>query len=162
MVFIASAAQAEEVLTPAIWIDPDGCEHWVIDDGAEGYMSPHLRRDGTPVCRSKNLCGVLQSDVLFAFDSSVVTKEGVRRIETVLTESPARAYIVAGHTDNEGSDEYNLRLSKARATAVADIARRFGAPINTVAAYGERRPRATNETEKGRSANRRVDIICLK
>ena len=35
---------------PGIWIDPDGCEHWVMDDGMEGYMTPHVRRDGTPVC----------------------------------------------------------------------------------------------------------------
>jgi len=35
---------------PTIWIDPDGCEHWVFDDGFEGYMTPHVRRDGRPVC----------------------------------------------------------------------------------------------------------------
>lgn len=36
---------------PSIWIDPDGCEHWVMDDGAEGYMTPHVDRHGRPVCR---------------------------------------------------------------------------------------------------------------
>ena len=35
----------------AIWIDPNGCDHWIIDDGVEGYMTPRLRPDGTPVCR---------------------------------------------------------------------------------------------------------------
>ncbi len=35
---------------PTIWIDPDGCEHWVMDDGWEGYMTPHVTRDGKPVC----------------------------------------------------------------------------------------------------------------
>lgn len=34
----------------SIWLDPDGCQHWVIDDGLEGYMSPRLNRDGTPRC----------------------------------------------------------------------------------------------------------------
>lgn len=34
-----------------IWIDPNGCDHWIIDDGVEGYMSPRVRPDGTPVCR---------------------------------------------------------------------------------------------------------------
>jgi len=38
---------------PTIWIDPDGCEHWVFDDGFEGYMTPHVRRDGRPVCRGR-------------------------------------------------------------------------------------------------------------
>ncbi|MDO6588874.1 hypothetical protein DS901_14215 [Loktanella sp. D2R18] len=34
-----------------IWVDPDGCQHWYIDDGIEGYMSPRLNRDGTPRCQ---------------------------------------------------------------------------------------------------------------
>ncbi len=34
-----------------VWVDPDGCQHWVIDDGIEGYMSPRLNRDGTPRCQ---------------------------------------------------------------------------------------------------------------
>ncbi len=38
---------------PTIWVDPDGCEHWVFDDGFEGYMTPHVRRDGRPVCRGR-------------------------------------------------------------------------------------------------------------
>ena len=33
-----------------IWVDPDGCKHWVIDDGVEGYMSPVLSLDGRPDC----------------------------------------------------------------------------------------------------------------
>jgi len=38
-------------LQSAIWIDPNGCDHWIIDDGVEGYMTPRVRPDGTPVCR---------------------------------------------------------------------------------------------------------------
>ena len=34
-----------------IWVDPDGCQHWYIDDGIEGYMTPRLNRDGTPKCQ---------------------------------------------------------------------------------------------------------------
>ena len=43
-----------ERYTPTIWVDPDGCEHWVLDDGFEGFMSPHLDRHGRPVCRGAN------------------------------------------------------------------------------------------------------------
>lgn len=35
---------------PTIWIDPDGCEHWVMDDGWEGFMTPHVLPNGKPVC----------------------------------------------------------------------------------------------------------------
>jgi hypothetical protein len=33
-----------------IWIDPNGCDHWIIDDGVEGYLSQRLDRYGKPVC----------------------------------------------------------------------------------------------------------------
>jgi len=33
-----------------IWIDPNGCDHWIIDDGLEGYLSQRLDRYGKPVC----------------------------------------------------------------------------------------------------------------
>ncbi len=39
-----------ERYTPTIWTDPDGCEHWVMDDGAEGFMTPHVTAHGRPVC----------------------------------------------------------------------------------------------------------------
>ena len=35
---------------PNIWVDPDGCEHWVMDDGVEGYLSARLDPYGKPVC----------------------------------------------------------------------------------------------------------------
>ena len=34
-----------------IWVDGNGCDHWIIDDGLEGYMSPRLTDEGAPVCR---------------------------------------------------------------------------------------------------------------
>ncbi|SHJ48686.1 hypothetical protein SAMN04488012_11059 [Palleronia salina] len=36
--------------TPGIWVDGDGCEHWAIDDGIEGYQTNRLDRYGKPVC----------------------------------------------------------------------------------------------------------------
>lgn len=37
-------------LVAGIWVDPEGCDHWIIDDGVEGYLSPRLTPDGLPVC----------------------------------------------------------------------------------------------------------------
>lgn len=37
-------------LKAGIWVDPQGCDHWIIDDGLEGYLSQRLSRDGKPVC----------------------------------------------------------------------------------------------------------------
>ncbi len=37
-------------LKAGVWIDPNGCDHWIIDDGIEGYLSQRLDREGKPVC----------------------------------------------------------------------------------------------------------------
>lgn len=37
-------------LKAGIWIDPNGCDHWIIDDGIEGYLSARLDPYGKPVC----------------------------------------------------------------------------------------------------------------
>ncbi|AXT36220.1 hypothetical protein D1820_15225 [Phaeobacter sp. LSS9] len=37
-------------LKAGIWVDPTGCDHWIIDDGVEGYLSQRLAPDGRPVC----------------------------------------------------------------------------------------------------------------
>ena len=42
--------EAFVVVRAATWVDPDGCEHWVFDTGAEGYMTPKLQPNGRPIC----------------------------------------------------------------------------------------------------------------
>lgn len=37
-------------LQSGIWVDPNGCDHWIIDDGVEGYLSQRLDKYGKPVC----------------------------------------------------------------------------------------------------------------
>lgn len=67
---------------------------------------------------------------------------------------------VAGHTDNNGTVERNQRLSEARAQSVVDHLVAQGVPADRIAArgYSEERPVASNETEKGRAANRRIEF----
>lgn len=147
---------------PTIWVDPDGCEHWVMDDGAEGYMTPHVNRKGIPVCRRGNLCGVMQSDQFFATDSYRIHPAGKQRLSQFFQNSTATSFIITGHTDSRASDAYNLRLSLNRANAVASVAQASGARIADVRGYGERLPAAPNNTAKGMAKNRRVEIICIQ
>lgn len=37
-------------LNAGIWVDPTGCDQWIIDDGVEGYLSARLDKYGKPVC----------------------------------------------------------------------------------------------------------------
>jgi outer membrane protein OmpA-like peptidoglycan-associated protein len=155
-----------ESYTATIWIDPDGCEHWVFDDGAEGYMSPHLTRDGRPVCHDKtpenqSTCAVLKSDQLFAAGQARISARNRASLSEFFAKAPAKSFIIAGHTDSRGREAYNLKLSQKRANAVAAIAQAAGADIFDVQAYGESRPKASNRTAAGRAVNRRVEVICM-
>ncbi|MCF6315625.1 MAG: OmpA family protein [Marinosulfonomonas sp.] len=163
----AAAQSATDSVTgeryaPGIWIDPDGCEHWVMDDGFEGYMTPHTNRQGIPVCRRGNVCGVMNSDQLFATDRYAISASGRAKLQQFFQSANARAYTIAGHTDSRASDEYNMRLSMNRANSVARVAQSVGAKIVDVRGYGERVPIASNGSAAGMQQNRRVEIICIR
>ncbi|MBQ0804664.1 MAG: OmpA family protein [Sulfitobacter sp.] len=170
-VFQASAADAQTKsqggrdkgqYIPTIWVDPDGCEHWVMDDGAEGYMTPNVSRQGIPVCRRGNVCGVMNTDQFFATDSYRIHAQGKQRLAQFFKSTGAISYIISGHTDSRAFDEYNMRLSINRANAVAAVAAQTGARIADVRGYGERMPAAPNGSAAGMAQNRRVEIICIR
>src|SRR3546814_18489200 len=67
---------------------------------------------------------------------------------------------VYGHTDSTGSDTYNQGLSERRAASVASYLQSRGVQAARIGTrgFGESQPLASNDTEDGRAANRRVDI----
>ena len=162
----AGGAQAQNIpgeqYIPTIWVDPDGCEHWVMDDGVEGYMTPHTNRQGIPVCRRGNVCGVMNTDQLFATDSARISGASKQYLMNFFRQANARSYIITGHTDSRASDQYNMNLSLRRANSVARVAQATGARITDVRGYGERSPKASNATAAGMQKNRRVEIICIR
>lgn len=166
-VLVASpvSAQTEPKVTGVIewglWIDPDGCMSWWADGGTEGYMVP--RRDpatGRPVCLKKSTCLVANTDVLFGSGSAALSDDGRARLAAFFREKGAFGYAIYGHTDSAGDAGMNARLSKARATAVAEVARANGAEVEKLAGFGESRPAASNQTAAGRQKNRRVEVVC--
>ena len=145
------------------WIDDDGCMHWWADGGTEGYMVPRRNpKTGKPVCLKKNTCAVMNSDQLFATDSSRLTGSGRSRLTQFFQQAGAFGYAIYGHTDSRASDDYNIRLSQRRAASVAGVARSVGAPVEREIGYGERQPIATNSTAAGMQQNRRVEIVCYR
>ena len=161
---IADNSRRENYI-PTIWTDPDGCQHWVLDDGAEGFMTPNVRRDGTPVCDGQrapqgNLCGRV-GDQHFATDKFFINADGRSKLAAFSQSGISQRYIIVGHTDSRASDAYNIRLSQNRANAVASVARSVGANIVEVRAMGERQPIAPNNTVVGMAQNRRVEILCV-
>lgn len=155
--------QRQEQYVPTTWVDPDGCEHWVMDDGAEGFMTPKYYSDGRPVCnapsRPATQCG-RATDQYFRTDSYSVSSDGRARLLEFFNQNRGQQFIIVGHTDSRASYEYNDRLSLNRARSVAEIAKSVGARVIEVRGEGERNPIATNGTVEGQAQNRRVDILC--
>lgn len=108
---------------------------------------------------------VLDGAVLFAVDSTKLRPEAQDALDALandIADAGLSEFRVVGHTDSTGDDAYNLTLSQTRASAVRDY---LGTkPVLTDATItaegrGEAEPIADNATEKGRSKNRRVEII---
>lgn len=103
------------------------------------------------------------SDVLFAFDSSVIresAKPTLAKVARALNNNPDRKITVAGHTCDIGTDEYNQGLSERRANAVKEYLVNSGISADRVMteAYGESDPLVPNESDAARQLNRRVEL----
>lgn len=104
------------------------------------------------------------SDASFAVDSSELTFDAQStfdKIANVFKDYEKTAVHVVGHTDSSGSEEYNQKLSERRASAVASYLSSQGVNSARLVTWGrgESEPIATNDTEAGRTRNRRVDIV---
>lgn len=82
----------------------------------------------------------------------------------LLKSQPERQIKISGHTDNSGAAERNLTLSRERAQAVANFLTDRGVSADQliVQGYGHTRPKYDNNTEQGRSKNRRIEFIYMK
>lgn len=103
------------------------------------------------------------SGLLYDFDSAVIrpaAAENLRNLAASLKKYPNTELIIVGHTDSSGSDAYNEKLSERRANAALGYLVGQGIASSRMHATGrgEWEPLATNETEAGRQANRRIEV----
>ena len=104
------------------------------------------------------------SKVLFGFDKSNLSSEArtnLNKLVKVLNAYPDTDIEVQGHTDSKGSEAYNKNLSVRRASAVSDYLAGQGITSRRVniKGFGEMVPKYNNDTEAGRTENRRVDFL---
>lgn len=103
--------------------------------------------------------------ILFDFDQATVKPESaptLTEIAALLAADPKLRLLVVGHTDNQGSLDYNRGLSQRRAEAVVSaLGRDHGADTTRLlpVGVGFAAPVATNATEEGRAQNRRVELV---
>lgn len=147
-----------------------GCPHDADDDAVPDYRddcvaSPAGRASdeyGCPVAHEIALDGVR-----FEVNSATLRAESEAALQPVA--ELLRGYTglraeVAGHTDDRGSANHNRRLSRRRAEAVRAwlVAAGIDSAALSARGYGEARPVASNATETGRAANRRVVLRILE
>ncbi len=106
-------------------------------------------------------------NIFFEFDKAELKPESypeLDRVVALLQQYPNLKVEIAGHTDNVGSEEYNLRLSQKRAEAVVRYLVSKGIDPSRLIAkgYGESQPIASNDTEEGRALNRRVEFRIIE
>lgn len=103
----------------------------------------------------------LKNDILFDVGSAELSAQAMQTLtdlNRVLKKYPKNRIVVQGFTDSTGSEEFNKKLSQQRAQAVYNFL--IGSGLKTLSityvGFGETNPIASNDTEEGRSKNRRV------
>ena len=123
----------------------------------------------------KSLEQALLKDKKYTFSAGILFDSGIDTLRTeasveldelvaFLKKYPQTVIGISGHTDDVGTDEYNLELSERRAKAVQNYLEIKGIRADRLRAkgFGETRPIAENSNPEGRQTNRRVDCVVLK
>ncbi len=136
----------------------------IKDSDGDGVMDPDDMCPGTPLGAPVDYrgCWVL-SKVKFDFDKFDIKPQYAPYLDEVLVvlrNNPGLKIVVEGHTDSEGEDEYNNKLSQKRADTVMDyfVSKGIDASRLSAVGYGETRPAASNDTPEGMADNRRIEL----
>ena len=106
------------------------------------------------------------SNVFFDSGKDLLLPESATEIQNLvnlLNENQSISIVINGHTDNVGSESDNLALSERRAKAVYDavVSKGINQDRLSYEGYGETLPIADNDTEDGRSKNRRTEFVII-
>ena len=147
----------------------------LLDPGPLDFVSALTLEDAPPppprqevVELQENLDDLITGKVVeFELDSAELTPEGRALLDDLLValrRFPDVPVEISGHTDAQGTEEYNLDLSQRRAEAVLAYLVANGEDPGRfqVIGYGEAQPVADNATEEGRARNRRIEFIALE
>jgi outer membrane protein OmpA-like peptidoglycan-associated protein len=104
------------------------------------------------------------SDILFDFGKAELRRDAelnLAKVAVILQQYPEMKILVEGHTDNVGSEKYNVELSEERAAAVYTFLGEQGVSGDRLETkgYGFSQPMTSNATPEGRQQNRRVDLV---
>ena len=123
---------------------------------------PHAPFKGNAQLQFENR-NIPLNNVLFESGSATLKSSSsveLNKLVEGFKKNPALTVEIAGHTDNVGNDEYNMKLSEARAQSVVKYLVSKGVSENAVRGqgYGETQPVGDNNTARGKAKNRRIEM----
>ena len=157
---LQEAGQDREPLLPPEELCPFDAPEIAVVDKTVNAPKP------VPIKLEQPLKVTFPASALFDFDKSVLKPEGKRGLDNLMAKIKGvdvEVYVVVGHTDSIGTDEYNRKLSLRRADSVKAYFVSQGVPQIRIRAdgRGESEPVASNKTAEGRSLNRRVEVTVV-
>jgi outer membrane protein OmpA-like peptidoglycan-associated protein len=155
---------ATEIGLQLFVIPPGGEEKiFALSDFASGLSSALKNVNATAT--KEGIRVNLDAAVLFdtnKYDLKPQAKDSIASVAKVIAAYPRSTVEISGHTDSVGDTESNQKLSEQRAEAVRAALKASAIPADvklTTVGHGESQPIATNDNEKGRALNRRVEIL---
>lgn len=133
-------------------------------DNQESALRQRLQNSGVGVTRvGNNIVLIMPGNITFGTDRADIRPEFIEVLDSVsivLNEFNQSLVDVNGHTDSDGSDEYNYQLSRERAESVGLFFVNRGVNSQRIAinGLGENQPIASNNSASGKAQNRRVEI----
>ncbi|HXP49885.1 MAG TPA: OmpA family protein, partial [Bacteroidia bacterium] len=109
---------------------------------------------------------IVLNNIFYDFDKATLKDESTSELDKMIklmNENPALKVEIASFTDSKGKDDYNMRLSQARAQSVVDylISKGIDKARLVAKGYGKENPIASNDTDEGRQQNRRTEFKVL-
>lgn len=144
-----------------------------IGAGVGAYMQRQAKQiqaqmEGTGVQvaqdpQTGNINLVMPGNITFAHDDATLNPAftgSLNQLAQTMKQYDKTTIVVAGHTDSNGADAYNYRLSEQRAASVRNYLVAQGVAANRIqtVGYGKTQPVANNATDAGRAQNRRVEL----
>jgi len=148
----------------------------VIGGAAGAFIGDYMDRQAAEI--EKDIEGArverIGEGIKITFDSGILfdvnkadlqsaARENLAQLSDILKKYEDTNILIEGHTDSDGTDEYNLQLSERRARSVSGFLAEREVVLTrmSIVGYGEAQPMADNATVEGKQANRRVEIAIM-
>ena len=131
------------------------------------FKKPPIKKDDLSLIPLEKGKKILLKNIYFEFDKAELMPRSyveLNKLLTIMKGNPTLCIEIAGHTDSDGSDDYNKNLSQKRAEAVMTFLKAQGVSAKRLQAKGkgEAHPIASNDSDEGKAENRRVEFEVLK